>query len=74
MLRVSAHFYRNPLALNFARFAHKISDCSRRKVFVCSGREVSVAAAGQVSVLLLPIRFPSGRQPPPPARTAQILK
>ncbi|WP_316556889.1 hypothetical protein [Methanimicrococcus hongohii] len=38
------------MALNFVRFAHKISGCSGRAVFVCSGREVCVSAAGQVCV------------------------
>ncbi|WP_316556995.1 hypothetical protein [Methanimicrococcus hongohii] len=32
------------MALNFVRFAHKISGCSGREVFVCSGSQVSVSA------------------------------
>ncbi|WP_316557680.1 hypothetical protein [Methanimicrococcus hongohii] len=32
------------MALNFARFAHKISGCSGREVFVCSWSQVSVSA------------------------------
>ncbi|WP_316557863.1 hypothetical protein [Methanimicrococcus hongohii] len=56
----SASYNNNPLALNFARFAHKISGCSGRKVFVCSGREVCVPACNQVSVSAASVSFPPG--------------
>ncbi|WP_316557878.1 hypothetical protein [Methanimicrococcus hongohii] len=53
-------FYGNLLALNFARFAHKISGCSGREVSVCSGREVSVCSGREVSVSAAAISFPPG--------------
>ncbi|WP_316558222.1 hypothetical protein [Methanimicrococcus hongohii] len=59
-------FLRNPLALNFARFAHKISGCGGREVFVCSGREVCVSACRSV--------FRSGSSCCRRARTPQISK
>ncbi|WP_316558198.1 hypothetical protein [Methanimicrococcus hongohii] len=49
-------FLRNPLALNFARFAHKISGCCERELFVCSGRRCLFAAGGGVC-FRLPVRF-----------------
>ncbi|WP_316557926.1 hypothetical protein [Methanimicrococcus hongohii] len=50
LLPVSAHFNRNPLALNFARFAHKISGCSGKEVVVCSGSQVVVCSGREVFV------------------------
>ncbi|WP_316558249.1 hypothetical protein [Methanimicrococcus hongohii] len=72
-------FNRNPFALNFTRFAHKISGCSGKKVFVCSGREVSVSAATYRFLFPPAIRFAlcRCRQPqqlPAAARAAQILQ
>ncbi|WP_316558239.1 hypothetical protein [Methanimicrococcus hongohii] len=69
-------FLRNLLALNFARFAHKISGSGGKKMFVCSGREVSVPAA-TCRFPLLPTRsLPAAAAAAAArrARTAQIFK
>ncbi|WP_316557788.1 hypothetical protein [Methanimicrococcus hongohii] len=43
-------FFRNPLALNFARFAHKISGCCERKCLFAAGGRFPFPLASQVSV------------------------
>ncbi|WP_316558477.1 hypothetical protein [Methanimicrococcus hongohii] len=54
------------MALNFARFAHKISGCSGSQVSVCSGSQVSVCSGSQVFTEKS-LRDFFGRCPPPRA-------
>ncbi|WP_316558579.1 hypothetical protein [Methanimicrococcus hongohii] len=63
----SAYIYRNPLALNFVRFASQNFIRQRGEAFVCSRREVSVAVA------IFGFAFPAAARRRH-ARTAQIFK